>query len=326
MIKNKRGAKGKSFEAEFRKKVLNAKLEAFYEAENAVLSPLNKGKSSIMLTNLESLEPGKVIDTNSGLFFDAQAPHEMPRRFTYLVAEVSKDGKIMKASRTIMYMEEAVENTAALSKAATEFRRPDFFSMSYDLSKEELKLLKNNPVMRFTDIVEDFKSKKLKIFSEYFEIKSIDLNTPLDVKASLSHVRKHIETFGSAFNKMMDEYHLGIQENTGKVNVILKEFYHKSLHAAEQSPLIKSFNYFLKEQHTAVFTMINVKGEIKLAGKVAVESIRGLGSIKRMIKGERMKINPEAPLDAETKSKMKRSINFLREMQTKLPKALTLLK
>ena len=315
MIDDKFGPRGASFEAEFRKRVLNAKLEAFYQGQ--------KKSAKFKLLNLESLDsdPHRQIDVSQGKFFNALETDLMPRKFTYIIAELDNEGNIIRANRSIIYMEEAVENLNKAVENSTEFKRADFFLTSYVVNNEELKIIKSGQNKTYFEIMKEFKKKNLKIISSYFEIKSIDLNTPLNVSRALEHVTKHIETFGSSLKATLDEFNLDLAKN-GNINVIMREFYHKSLNAAAKHPAINSFSYFAKEQHTAVFTLKNLNGQFRLASKVAAEMIRGIGSIDRMRVTTRYKFTPLDIADPSATPEIRRATQFLQEIKRLLPQIL----
>lgn len=281
--------KGRSFEAEFRARVLNAKLEAFFSSKKVM------AKSRFIF--LESLHEGREIDL-TGKFFDPLKTKELPRAFTYVIAEYDKGGKIVKAHRTIIFMEERVTNTGKLSSKSRPTRRPDFFRFVYEIDDNELKAL-NEANINSKFGFEKF-SKTNDIKPKAVEIKSIDGNTPFteqffDLEKIENHVQKHIETFKSAADEVIKRFRLKIPDNI-QIASEITEFYHYSLN--KLGDVVKDRAFFTKEMNRIKFGLNLVKGALQLIqGSSSVESVLPTGdSLEDTVRKERVKIDEKTDL------------------------------
>lgn len=247
---DKFGPKGRSVEADIRKNVLNAKIEAFNNKH---------------ITHLESLDGSRKISPGSGKYFSALDIDKMPREYTYITKESAKGGS-PRYFRTIIMME-----TKAESKMGSGVRRPDFIQVKYELSKKELRLIKRGE--SFSKV----KQKFAHIHTKYMEIRSIDFNTPLHVKGAARHFAKHVDTFYSSLNHLTERHKIFATSHNAIVNVVVKEWYHKStswwdkfVKKKFKDTKIRGLAFF--ESHTAVFTMKSTGGGFKPI-KAKVESI-----------------------------------------------------
>jgi hypothetical protein len=282
--------KGRSFEAEFRSRVLNAKVQAYFSSQ--------KIQAKVRFLFLESLHEGREFDLSSEKYFDPLKTKLMPRAFTYIVAEYDENGKITKAHRTIVFMEERVANTGKLSSKSRPTRRPDLFRFTYEVDDDELKALNKTGVNSKFEFEKYSKANEIK--PKAVEMKSIDGNTPFteqffDTEKIENHVQKHIETFKSSADEIIKRFKLKISDKIQIVSEIT-EFYHYSLN--KLGDVVKERAFFLKEMNRIKFSLSLVKGALELIQNSSfVESVLPTGdSLEDTVRKDRVRIDEKTDL------------------------------
>lgn len=232
---------GRSTEADFRAKVLNA-LVRNQELADAPRHPslAHLPSTASRLMALESLDPDTmrtVKGRSSANPFDANKPNTFPRLVAYLLEVV--DTKAMAKpenhgqrivshyERVLVYMETKTEAVSILENIGGKTnRRPDYVQFRYKITPEELAAGRDangkvQPV--FDTFLKGLAAngKFLKVVDAV--LKSVDFNTFLGGDARAEHIDKHQRTVGAVLVHLQMKLRIKL---LGVLGIFLTDYYH----------------------------------------------------------------------------------------------------
>jgi hypothetical protein len=241
-----RGEIGNSTEADIRAKILNAVLKNIDEGKKPVEVVHTKtGKrlpdlrdKIVALESLDADSRRNFDGRNASNLFKAKGEvSKMPRKFTYVIALGDPPSGHSGYERVIAYSEQRLTVRQSLRQllGSSKTRRPDYVTVRYQIAASELNAITQGHGIepRYREILEAAsgkksdsqiwnKGRKVKCLNPM--IKSIDFNTLITGETALNHVKKH----GDTLTKLTSSLYQDGMELTGKVGVLLREWYHQS--------------------------------------------------------------------------------------------------
>jgi hypothetical protein len=234
---------GKSTEADIRAKVLNAILKNIDESKKPLeLVDTKTGKripdrrdKIVALESLDKDTRRNFNGRNSSNLFKATEVGKMPRQWTYVIKIGDPPSGHSGYDRVIGYSEERLSVGQSLKQLlGQKTRRPDYVYMRSEIIKPQLSAIKqgDDMVPRFREILDAASGKKKsqhwksgqKVQMRNAAYKSIDFNTFITGETASNHVNKHTETVSKL---VASQYEEGA-ELTGRVRVMVREWYHDS--------------------------------------------------------------------------------------------------